>query len=162
MLTLARARELLTYDSATGVFTWAVDRVSIKAGAAAGGVNAEGYVRIRVGERTYLAHRLAWLFITGAWPTGEMDHINGHRADNRAANLREVTKAQNAQNRRPHRNNRSGTSGVTWYPRDSKWLARIVVDGERQSLGLFDTVDAAREARHTAEQLLLTHAPMRA
>ncbi|MBL7599406.1 HNH endonuclease, partial [Escherichia coli] len=38
------------------------------------------------------AHRLAWWWVYGEWPTGEIDHINHDRSDNLCAfNIRDFT-----------------------------------------------------------------------
>lgn len=76
-ITAERLRELLEYDEDTGVFKRKArtsNRISI--GDIAGSSDAKGYVCIRVGGKTYKAHRLAWLYVYGEWPTGEIDHIN--------------------------------------------------------------------------------------
>ena len=73
------------------------------------------------------------------------DHINGDGLDNRRANLRQATHAQNQRNSRKQLNNTSGYMGVSWHKQSKRWEARIVVDGKRIHLGLFDDpVDGAR------------------
>jgi hypothetical protein len=80
-------RELLSYDPKTGMFTWRIRSARrVHIGDVAGGVNGRGYLTIRVDGRQYLAHRLAFLHMTGSWPKKEhIDHINMDRADNRWA-----------------------------------------------------------------------------
>ncbi|MFW4291481.1 HNH endonuclease [Salmonella enterica subsp. enterica serovar Paratyphi C] len=46
-----------------------------------------GYIRIYINKKWYLAHRLAWLYVTGKWPINVIDHINRNKADNRFINL---------------------------------------------------------------------------
>lgn len=63
-------------------------------------VTSEGYVRVSFQGRQHRAHRLAWLYVHGEWPAGMIDHINRSSDDNRIANLREATPAENQRNRR--------------------------------------------------------------
>jgi hypothetical protein len=149
-LTAARLRELLLYDPTTGIFHWRVSRKGTRRDGLAGGVSAHGYVKIGV-DRTgqQYAHRLAWLYMVGEWPTGEIDHINGDRADNRWANLREVTPRENKQNKRkPQRNNKSGFLGVSISSNcPSRWIAQIKLpNGKNKSIGMFKTPEEAHEA----------------
>ena len=124
-LTAERLRALLDYDPVTGVFTWKATRTGqAVAGRIAGGALHTGYHRIQIDGRAFLAHRLAWLYVHEVWPQGQIDHINGVKADNRIANLREATASQNGQNRRGSQiNNGSGLLGV--YPHDAsgRWRA---------------------------------------
>jgi hypothetical protein len=146
MVDVARVRELLHYDAEMGVFAWRSD------GREAGCVAPTGYVLIGIDGDLYLAHRLAWLYVTGQWPILRIDHIDRQKANNRFANLREATAAQNAANSGPRSTNRSGFKGVSWDKRNRKWRATITVDGRQRSLGrhvrLEDAVSAyATEAK---------------
>lgn len=78
-LTAERLRDLFDYDEATGVFTRRFRRGPTSAGKPAGTKNGRGYVQIMVDGRIYMAHRLAWLHMTGSWPTNQIDHINRMR-----------------------------------------------------------------------------------
>jgi hypothetical protein len=144
MLTAERLRELLAYDPETGAFTWCVARGRQGAGSAAGADNGDGYRGIEIDRRRYQAHRLAWLYVHGAWPAEQLDHINGAKSDNRIGNLREATNAENVRNRTPKPGTLAGAKGVTW-DRDG-WRARVWKDGRCHCLGRFSTVDEARAA----------------
>jgi hypothetical protein len=141
-------RGLLDYEPETGVFRWQVTRGRLaKAGAVAGTVNSRGYIRIMVNGTTFMAHRLAWLHTYGAWPKQQIDHINGDRANNRIANLRDVSQSTNQQNQlRAQKNNTSGFLGVSWHKANKRWGAKIWANGQRLFLGLFDTADEAHAA----------------
>ena len=158
MLTQARLKELLHYDPETGVFTWRADRRghrNIRAGDVAGHKTPKGYVVIGIGGKVYKAHRLAWLYLHGAWPAEDIDHRFGVSAGNGVGNLREATHAQNAHNQhRAQRNNRSGLLGASWYGRDGTWRAKIVVGGKQKHLGYFATPEAAHEFYLLAKAML--------
>jgi hypothetical protein len=115
-------------------------------------LNAHGYACGKIFGTTYLAHRVIWAMETGAWPEAQIDHINGIRNDNRFANLREVTNAQNAQNQRLRSDNTSGVAGVYWDAAQAEWRARIKVNGKERHLGRFKSIDLAAAARKAAEE----------
>jgi hypothetical protein len=146
MLTADRVRQALKYDAGTGVFTWRIGRQGAAAGSVAGCVDIYGYRIIGMDRRGYRAHRLAWLYAYGHWPTAEIDHIDGDRLNNRIANLREATRSENQRNVGVTRSNTSGFKGVYWYPRDRKWQAKIMLGGKSKHLGLFDSPDLAHAA----------------
>lgn len=149
-------RQLLSYDPETGKFTRAVQTSNrIKVGAAAGSPNGSGYLNIMLQARLYAAHRLAWLYVHGRWPNGQIDHINGDKTDNRIANLREANNSENTQNKwRARNDSRSGTMGVRWHERDQRWHARIMIEGRAHHLGSFMTEEAARDAYLAAKRKL--------
>lgn len=111
-LTAERLRELLSYDPETGIFRRVATRRQVKSGDIAGSDDGKGYWRIRVNGEKHRAHRLAWLYVNGAWPIDQLDHINGDKLDNRICNLREATNSENQQNRSLPKSNTSGRLGV--------------------------------------------------
>ena len=114
-LNQSRLKELLAYDPDTGVFTRLVkSNRNVRIGAVAGTCDSKGYGQISVDGKLYRAHRLAWLWMTGAWPVAQLDHRNGVRHDNRWENLREATNGENNQNAAIRSNNTSGFMGVCW------------------------------------------------
>jgi len=147
-ITAERLREVLHYDPDTGVFTRRVSVRGQSAGAVAGADSKSlGYVLIGVDKRRYLAHRLAWLYVHGVWPKGQIDHINGIRNDNRPANLREATIAQNRQNQTGfRRNNASGYLGVYPDPQTGWYTAKIKINGKSHHIGSYRTAEEAHEA----------------
>ena len=148
MLTQERLKELLSYDPETGVFIRLVALCNrIKVGDVAGNLDQYGYRCIMVDRKSYMAHRLAWLYVFGVWPVDQIDHINCIKDDNRIINLREATQSQNMQNqRKPQKNGTSGFLGVTFFKRRGKWAAYIQVKNKKNNLGYFPTPELAHKA----------------
>ena len=80
MLIQDRLKELFSYDPLTGVFINLQSSGKRKAGNIAGSKHNAGYVKIFADGASYLAHRLAHLYMTGELPTEHMDHINHSEA----------------------------------------------------------------------------------
>lgn len=113
------------------------------------------YLRFQVRGRYVYAHRIAWCLMTGDWPHGDIDHVNGDGGDNRWLNLRVATRAENSQNvGGPRADNTSGYLGVTWHKRAGKWAATIRANGIRHHLGLFVTREDAAAAYREAKARL--------
>jgi len=153
-LTQLYLKSVLHYDPDTGVFTWIKCSKQNQRflGKSAGTVGNRGYRFIRVNNKTYQAHRLVFLYLTGSFPPIGTDHINGVRDDNRWVNLRAVDAAENKRNTKRPKHNTSGVIGVRWYKQNSKWLASISTHGKRIYLGLFSDKDAAIAVRKSAEK----------
>jgi hypothetical protein len=156
VLTQAHLREILNYNPDTGHFTWLVSSVNTKAGGRAGSKDFKGYILIGYRHRSYKAHRLAWFYMTGEWPGPSLrvDHKNGIEGDNRWANLRLATVAENARNRRRGTNNTSGHKGVSWHRGKDRWQANIQINSKLLYLGAFSSKRAAIEAYRCAAEKL--------
>lgn len=160
----AELLQLLRYDPQSGSLVWRPRPVETFATERAGklwntiyadkeaftGVHLTGYRQGRIHGVRFKMHRVVWAMAYGVEP-GELDHINGDRADNRLANLREVPRLTNSQNRAMPRSNTSGVQGVTWHKASRKWLAKINDNNRTVYLGTFDSFDEAVAARKAAE-----------
>ena len=149
-----RVRFVLDYNCETGVFTRKWCKRSNLIGSVANSKDGHGYIRIKVDGVNYLAHRLAWLWMTGDWPGQHIDHIDGNPSNNRWENLRCVTHQVNLQNRRHATvSNKSGFLGVT--SRGGSHMARIKrTDGKTIHLGSYGTPEQAHEAYLSAKRKL--------
>ena len=145
-LTLERLLYVMNYDPTTGIFVANLTNRRRKAGARSDRLVESGYRLVCIDGKEYRAHRLAWLYVHGCWPTGEIDHINNIRTDNRIANLREATSIENNRNIKIRSNNTSGYKGVWYSKRRKKWRARITVDWRDIELGFYDSAEAAYAA----------------
>ena len=146
-------REILIYDPLTGIFTNRIKRWVALPGAVSGTVMTIGYIGIGINDRVWLAHRLAFLYMTGEWPKNHVDHIDGNKQNNAWKNLRDVTPIVNLQNqRRAKRNTRSGLLGVTKNTKG--WTSKITVNKVVIYLGTFPTPEEANEVYMTAKRKL--------
>lgn len=155
-LTAARLRELLHYEPESGIFLWLnptpKNHKAIRGEPA--GVVSKGYLVIRVDGVLYRSHRLAWLYMTGEWPSKFIDHRDTVRTNNAWRNLREADSFLNAQNvRAPSKNNATGLLGV--FPaRGGKFSSQIMAQRKKHCLGTFDTPEEAHAAYVAAKRRL--------
>lgn len=146
----------LHYNPETGVFTWLethVHRLGKEAGSVkAGEVSKDGrrYRYINISGVPYRANRLAWFYMTGKWPDGDVDHENLIRDDNRWSNLRDATRAQNNVNSALPTHNKSGFKGVSFDKANKKWVAQMSVENRTVKIGRFATPELAAEAYRAA------------
>lgn len=155
-LTQEALKELMDYSPETGEFTWKVQRSgTVGKGTQAGSIKDTGYRVVSVLGHKVLEHRLAYLWMTGALPTIDVDHIDGCRSNNAWANLRLLTHAQNCSHRQQlNKNSSSGFPGASFYPRSGKWRSQLMVAGKQHWLGHFDTPELANAAYLSAQQTL--------
>jgi len=138
----------LDYDRETGLWRWRYrpDRDQSwntrYANTEAGVLRPDGYRYIRLNGERCLGSRLAWFFVTGEWPSGEIDHANGNPSDDRWQNLRQATRTQQCGNSRRSRRNASGLKGVWFHKQKGRFTAQC----DHKHLGLFDTAEQAHAA----------------
>jgi AP2 domain-containing protein/HNH endonuclease len=120
-------------------------------------LTSERYVRrsIEPNVKTYLHREILGLAI------GDprfVDHRNRDRLDNRRANLRVVTRAEQQQNLTAQRRG-SGYRGVHQRKSSGRWVAQVHVGGKRVTLGTFDTPEEAAQvaADYRREHMPFSH-----
>ena len=134
--------QLFDYEPSTGIFRRKVSAGRGKVGSIAGTIDNYGYRVIKIEGVSYKAHRLAFLWMTGKFPSGQVDHINRDKDDNSWLNLREATPSENRAN-------------VTGWPTKSEDLPKgvfrrgnrfrsvICKNGRNIYLGTFNTIEDA-------------------
>ena len=145
MLTQEYLKKKIVYHPGDGTFTKVLKDGTLG--------KRKQYTKITIDYKNYEPYRLAWLYMTGAWPTKFIDHINRDRTDNRWSNLREATYAENNRNTSIRSDNTSGYKGVSWHKFKSKWRAEIKVDSISKHLGYFSTKEEAYAAYIQAAKL---------
>lgn len=154
ILTQKRLKELLSYSPETGVFTWISPTGNrVKQGQQCLCTDKHNYVVIRIFNKLYKAHQLAWLYTYGTFAK-ELDHINRNPNDNRIANLRVATRSEQMHNAGMLKNNTSGVKGVSWHKPSKRWHVRIWIDGKCKSFGYFDCLEKAKKERDARATLL--------
>lgn len=146
-LALAWVRENLAYEPETGAFLWKKFGKGRVLDKVIGTKVWQGYLVLKIAGEVHYAHRVAWLYVHGEWPSKAIDHIDGDKANNAIANLRLATSAQNAARRKTTRN-LAPSRGV--FPHGAGFVARIHHGGKRHYLGYFSTAAAAKKAYETA------------
>ena len=153
-------RQLLDYDPETGLMTWRYRQGQrrwngLYAGKPAFFTDVNGYKTGRLFGSNVRAHRILWALHYGNHPDGQIDHINGHKSDNRIANLRVTDAGGNARNRPLRKDNRTGVCGV--IPYQDKYRANIRLNGKLTHLGTFVDFDSAVATRKEAERTMGFH-----
>ena len=156
MISQDELKQWLSYDKESGVFTWIKSYNNQRLNKAAGSLDKDGYVVIKIKGKQYRAHNLAWLYVYGMFPRVILDHIDMVKDNNRIDNLREVTHAENSQHKvKALSTNKScGLLGVSLHKRVNRYRARIMTEGRRIMLGYFDCPKEAHEAYLKAKRSL--------
>lgn len=89
----------------------------------------------------------------GFSPELELDRIDVNKGYSKE-NCRWVTHSENNYNKNMQSNNKSGKTGVCWQPKIGKYRAYITRHGRQVSLGVYESIDDAVEARKNAEVLV--------
>ncbi len=154
MISQEYVSSLISYDPETGIFRWKINKCHVNIDDIAGHIAISGYNLIKIDQRKWPAHRLAFLIMEGKLPDNQVDHINKIRSDNRWSNLRHATHKQNHENRTVH-----DMRGIRFEEDRGKWLSRIKHNGVSKNLGRFNCLQDAIDARRKAEKQLFTHSP---
>lgn len=136
MVTLEELKHRFDYNPDTGLFIYKISIMFIREGDVAGTPNTNGHIQIMINEQFYLAHNLAWFYMTGEWPSGFIvDHKDRKYDNNKWLNLRKATLSQNMGNTKLYSNNSTGLKGVHWDKRKNRFIAQITIHNKRTYLG---------------------------
>jgi len=153
MLTQQRLKEVLNYNWLSGLFVWKQHYFKSYVGKVAGCFDR--YVQIKIDGKVYLAHRLAWLYVYGKWPDGEIDHKDTVKHHNWFSNLRDTTHSGNQQNKiKEKANSKTGILGVSYCEIRDNFIAQIVVGGKKKNLGRFNTSEEAQQVYLKVKRVL--------
>ena len=93
-----------------------------------GTIDAHGYVVCNRLKKLYKVHRVV-AKLGGLDVSGDVDHINGIRTDNRLANLRPATRGQNNANSHKARPKLySAVKGVSYDKARAKWVGHCTIN----------------------------------
>lgn len=148
-------KALLSYSADTGCFSWLRDRnPRVKAGAKAGCRDRSG-LYIKIGDKNFAAHRLAYIYMHGRLPDEgcNIDHVNGDNTDNRWINLRQATYSQNSCNRASQSNSRTGVKGVCFHTQSARWRVQVRAKGVKGYSGFFEDFELACLVAKEAQSL---------
>jgi len=138
MVTKERLDELFIINK-EGIIIRKKNVSNTKIGDNAGSLHkSTGYLRLNIDNKSYYVHRLIYFYFTGIYTSEfEIDHINRNRLDNRLENLRLVTTSQNQCN-----------VNFKGYhkQKDGKFRVRLSIEGNRITIGYYNTEKEAKEA----------------
>lgn len=144
---IAGIKDVFDYDEATGLLTR-------RTGQFAGKVQtctSNGYRVTYIYGKQVKVHKVVWAMHFGCWPEFVLDHIDGDGLNNRIANLRPASMANNAHNRRSTKSKGDHPKGVSIRKgRLSIFRADIYIGNKAIRLGHYETRDEAAHAYNKA------------
>ena len=146
MITQSELKDLFYYNQLTGEFTRIKNVSNVKCGLVVLKPSKQGYLRLRINNKYYYLHRLAWLYVYGEFPNNLIDHKNGNKLDNRIDNLRLASYSENYQNISLKSKASSGLRGAYYNQKSNKWQAKLTINYKTKSLGYFETALLAHHA----------------
>lgn len=136
--------EYLIYYPLLGLWEWRNPSIMNKRPrTTVGTISVYGYRIITINGTKYRSGRLAWFYMTGEWPTQEIDHDDRDKINDKWDNLRDLFRSENALNRDLQSNNTTGVRGVYWSEERQKWVVQVKKDGINYSGGRFDSLSEA-------------------
>lgn len=152
---MIKVSENIAYIPSSGLFVYTKISGKCKVGSNAGHLcqatkksGGISYIKVVIGGKRELAHRVAAAAMGFDISGMVVDHINGNTVDNRSDNLRVVTSAENNKNLAKNRRTKTGINGV--YVKNGRFYARITVNKENIHLGVFDNIFDAACVRKSA------------
>ena len=144
MITQEKVRDLFVYDPSTGILTNRIGRRKAIKGSVAGGINGNGYLTVKIYNKTYRVHRIIFLYNHGYLPK-YVDHADGIKTNNKISNLRDCSSSENNSNRKTPKSNKSGCKGIFWNNSSGMWSTRISINKKLMYFGDFSDKEVAEQ-----------------
>ena len=135
--------DLFRYEN--GKLFWKTINSGRRIDVEAGWLDKLGYRYIGLGRKTYRSYHLIYMMFYGYLPK-LIDHIDGNPLNNQVENLREASSLQNSWNQKKRCTNTSGVKGISWSKKNSRWVARCMINYKSHFVGSFESIDSAEEA----------------
>lgn len=135
--------DLFRYEN--GKLFWKTINSGRRIDVEAGWLDKLGYRYIGLGRKTYRAYHLIYMMFYGYLPK-LIDHIDGNPLNNQVENLREASSLQNSWNQKKRCTNTSGVKGISWSKKNSRWVARCMINYKSHFVGSFESIDSAEKA----------------
>lgn len=147
-------KERMSYDPETGTFAWKIQpRGQVRLDSINGcpvGTLSNGRLVVGLNKKLYTAARLAWLYVYGELPAGNLYHRDNNPLNVAIDNL--YLRNTKARPRRKtvkdewtiYRDGEYKVRGVTQAR--GQWVARPTINGKRVYLGQFTTQKEAEQA----------------
>jgi hypothetical protein len=151
--TFEQIAEFLAYDPDSGDLIWIKQPArsgKSAPGKIAGKISIDGYRVVGLFKDSFLAHRIAYLLMTGEWCRFDLDHQDADKLNNRWSNLRPATGSQNLANMANSTRNTSGAKGVHKLKSTGKYQVRA----RGQFFGTYDTLEEARAVYRAAAEAI--------
>ncbi len=137
-LTQEELKRQLYYNPDTGIFTRKVSNNNrVKIGNITSCKDKNGYIKMGINYKEYYAQRLAWLYMEGYFPKGNIKYIDKNRLNNRFDNLSILKPNKKDNKNKLNKNNKSGITGIHWDKNTNKWKGEIIINSKSIYLGRF-------------------------
>lgn len=114
----------------------------ITKGSKVGSIGSNGYLTVKLHGKSYLVHRLIYLYHHGYLPT-IIDHKDNNPLNNDIANLREADHATNRQNAKLRKDNKAGVKGVSFDATNKVWQVQVNCNNKAYRVGNFKDLELA-------------------
>lgn len=152
MITQDQLKKLFSYQDGNLYNRSKRSRTSL-ADQKAGAINKHGRVYVKISGKSYLLHRLIFLYHHG-WIPAMIDHKDTNPLNNKIENLRACSREQNNSNRIASKANKLGVKGVYQHRDGVRYQVNVRANNKLHYGGLFNSLEEAKAKADTMRKSL--------